>query len=286
MKRIMIAMSLLVASATALADNPNAKILVCHVGSTLSSADETYMENQDCTPPEGWEGEFTCPDAGKIDLILVPPNAKHIGNATHAYDGIEDYAPLIADAGSNPADFEDNTQPADGIDDGCEAPVTAPKTVFVTSTLHDGSLGGLAGADAVCQGLAAGAGLEGTYKAWLSDSASSPSNRFNKSSLPYQLVDGTTIALDWDDLTDAALLNAISLDEYGAEVAPQPIFTSTGTSGESVTNYKSPGYCSEWYSNSEEFGSISGYNGSTTSGWTHGGGVGCAYPFRLYCFEQ
>src|SRR5262249_42934796 len=43
-----------------------------------------------------------------------------------------------------------------------------PKRVFVTSTTHDGNLGGLDGADAICASLAANAGLSGTYKAWLS----------------------------------------------------------------------------------------------------------------------
>ena len=41
-----------------------------------------------------------------------------------------------------------------------------PKTIFVTSTVHTGVLGGLAGADAICQGLADAAGSivpEGEY---------------------------------------------------------------------------------------------------------------------------
>jgi hypothetical protein len=50
-----------------------------------------------------------------------------------------------------------------------------PCKVFVTSTVHDGNLGGLAGADAICNSLASDAGLPGTYKAWLSDGFNSPS---------------------------------------------------------------------------------------------------------------
>ena len=67
--------------------------------------------------------------------------------------------------------------------DGCALPQAAgealsvtltepatPKTVFVSSQTYDGNLGGLAGADAKCQGLADAAGLKGTFKALLLDS--------------------------------------------------------------------------------------------------------------------
>ena len=45
----------------------------------------------------------------------------------------------------------------------------APRNiVFATSTLQDGNLGGLAGADAICNTRASAAGLPGAYVAWLS----------------------------------------------------------------------------------------------------------------------
>lgn len=40
-----------------------------------------------------------------------------------------------------------------------------PTTVFVTSTSHTGNLGGLAGADAICQARANEAGLKGNFVA-------------------------------------------------------------------------------------------------------------------------
>jgi len=42
-------------------------------------------------------------------------------------------------------------------------------TVFTTSTFHQGNLGGLAGADAICNARAAEASLPGIYMAWLAD---------------------------------------------------------------------------------------------------------------------
>ena len=77
-----------------------------------------------------------------------------------------------------------------------------PCRVFVTSTEYGGIIGGLTGADTICQQLAEASNLSGTYKAWLSDSTDSPSTRFVRSTGPYQLVDGTRIAANWTSLTD------------------------------------------------------------------------------------
>jgi len=49
-----------------------------------------------------------------------------------------------------------------------------PKKVFVSSQTYVGNLGGVAGADSLCQGLATAAGLTGTFKAFLSDSGVNP----------------------------------------------------------------------------------------------------------------
>src|SRR4051794_30232839 len=65
--------------------------------------------------------------------------------------------------------------------------LTNPRTVFITSGGYSGDMGGLQGADQICQALASTARLKGTYKAWLSDSTpSSPSTRFRKSGGPYK----------------------------------------------------------------------------------------------------
>ena len=79
--------------------------------------------------------------------------------------------------------------------------------VFVTSTIHDGNLGGLAGADAICQARAEADGslaAPGTYKAWLSagGAGNSAADRLTHATVPYKLVNGTQIAADWDRLVD------------------------------------------------------------------------------------
>ena len=98
------------------------KELVCHVGSQLGSNGESYQENPNCDillPYVGDAADYICPDAGKIDLILVSERANHLGNEAHAFNGLSDYEPFKENAGSDPNDFEDINGP-DGIDDGCE----------------------------------------------------------------------------------------------------------------------------------------------------------------------
>ncbi|MDZ4247347.1 MAG: DUF1554 domain-containing protein, partial [Dehalococcoidia bacterium] len=78
----------------------------------------------------------------------------------------------------------------------------AGKRVFVTAATYNGNLGGLSGADAKCQASANAVNLGGTWKAWLSDSNTSAGSRLNHSDSPYRLLNGTTIANNWDDLVD------------------------------------------------------------------------------------
>jgi hypothetical protein len=160
-------------------------------------------------------------------------------------------------------------------------------TVFVTSAIYNGDLGGLAGADATCQALADAAGLTGTYKAWLSDTTASPSTRFTQSANPYVRVDGVIVADNWADLTDGTLDATISRDEHGALTAWTSVWTSTtplGTIYPSNGNYT----CNEWRGTSF----YAGGTGSTlhTDGyWTAvlvNGIPDCNLRNALYCVEQ
>ena len=79
-------------------------------------------------------------------------------------------------------------------------------------------LGGVTGADSVCQARANAAGLSGTFKAWISGGSysSSPASRFTRSTvLPYVRIDGAVVANDWNDLTDGTIQNPINIDEFG-----------------------------------------------------------------------
>jgi hypothetical protein len=181
---------------------------------------------------------------------------------------------------------------------GCECPADSclvaqkqcAKRVFVTSALYKGDFGGLVGADAKCQERAVAASLPGTYKAWLSTAASSPSNRFAKATIPYRLVDGTLIANDYTDLTDGTIATAINKTETGG--APTEVmfcypdfirpWSSTLANG---TFSAASGNCTDW---TVQTGSAHWGSGVlTTSGWSQScSGGSCALDAPLFCFQQ
>jgi hypothetical protein len=158
--------------------------------------------------------------------------------------------------------------------------------------MFDGNLGGLSGADAKCQQLAAGAGFSGTFKAWLSDSTQGPAARFSQSTVPYILVDGTVVAANWAQLTSGNLQHPINLTEKGT-AAPigntacngggfRTVMTNTLTDGTSLGGQN----CNNWTSNAVN-GAAWGLADSTGPNWTVwcSGGT-CAWVSPLYCFQQ
>ncbi|MCW5211662.1 hypothetical protein VU04_01995 [Desulfobulbus sp. TB] len=115
-----------------------------------------------------------------------------------------------------------------------QPPTQTGKVVFVTSTRHTGNLGGLTGADAICNGLANDAGLSGYFKAWLSDSWTSMNQRSVQSDGPYTTVTGVVVAENWEDLTDGDLHAPINIDETGRSVvsaASWNVWTNTNPDG-------------------------------------------------------
>ena len=153
----------------------------------------------------------------------------------------------------------------------------------MTSATYNGNLGGLAGADAKCDERAAEAGWPGTYRAWLSDSTYSPSTRFVRNPGPYQLVNGTTIATNWADLTDATLAAAINVTEKGDAAAPDFVWSNTKPDGGGAGNV----HCQNWTSQlSMPHWGATGSSSSTDAFWTEGSFAVCSSPCYLYCFQQ
>ena len=179
--------------------------------------------------------------------------------------------------------------------DGCSSTcMDEPKIVFVTSTLHTGNLGGLAGADAICNARAQAAALPGTYKAWLSTSGvnGTPATRFTQSSVPYFTVNGVKVVDNWADLIDGTLDSPINVTETGG---PPPDSTAPCEHADSVwTNTKANGTlddpirsCSNWTSTIGP--SVWGWWNLTDYNWTAAcGGVAseCAGQHPFYCFQQ
>jgi len=160
-------------------------------------------------------------------------------------------------------------------------------TVFVTSESYRGNLGGVAGADEKCQAHANKAGLGGIYKAWISDSTLSPSNRFFQSILPYFLVDGTKIANNWVDLSDGSISSQINIDENGLVLSNGLVWTNTLPNGRPKGSSPSDN-CDGWTSGDIGAGKIGAYGSVARqdSKWSDLDRGWCYGPSRLYCFQQ
>lgn len=161
--------------------------------------------------------------------------------------------------------------------------------VFVTSTTHNGNLGGVSGADDICQNLADASPLTqgGRYLAWISDSlGNSPDTRFNKVTVPYELVDGTLIANDYSDLIICSnpncLVAIIDLDENNSTPVENEVWTGTITSGMPIGAVN----CNNWVSNANDIDGLVGVRTSISSNWTNEEGDTCNSERLLYCFEQ
>jgi hypothetical protein len=95
--------------------------------------------------------------------------------------------------------------------------------IFVTEGTFDGSMGGLTGADAICQVESEAVGSlaqKGTYVAWLSDSATDARDRVGDGELPYVLVgpEELQVAYNLEGLLDMQIDNKISVTQLGAEI--------------------------------------------------------------------
>jgi hypothetical protein len=168
--------------------------------------------------------------------------------------------------------------------------------VFVSSQLYNGNLGGLAGADSKCQALATRAGLPGVYKAWLSDSSSSPFTRFTHPQAPYEDTKGNLIALNWTELTAGGnLRRGIVYTESGDDVGGvngTVAWTATSQQGTLNAPHCSPPYlsycdCVDWTEDQSYTGECGqAWWSYTNHYWTDAFNQGCSQIARLYCFQQ
>ena len=162
------------------------------------------------------------------------------------------------------------------------------KIVFVTSASFKGNLGGLTGADAICQAEAddpASIVPAGTYLAWLSDGTDSPDTRFTKTAHPYLLPDGTKIAEDFFDLTDGSILHALDIDPTGKSLGLTSYWTGTNPDGTTTQYFLT---CDGW--TADPVAKYRGMAGTILRGptlWSSGfPDASCSQPQKLICFQQ
>jgi hypothetical protein len=157
--------------------------------------------------------------------------------------------------------------------------------VFITEAIYTPSeLGGVDGADGLCQSAATSAGLGGSWMAWLASSTSGPATRFTtRSTDPYVRLDGARIADDWADLTDGTIQSEIDLTPNGAVPNGNNVWSNVAKDGTPLGSTD----CGEWADNSKPSGHY-GRSNVTSLSWTDSGSyVVCGnYQLHLYCFEQ
>ena len=164
---------------------------------------------------------------------------------------------------------------------------------FVDGLNSDGDLGGLSGADQICQTEADNAGLVGTFIAWLSDSSTDAKDRFDPAfaSLPYlRTSDNAVVADDFADLIDGSIDNIILSKADGTVLAPSGGFGQvwTGTAGDGT---KTSDTCNDWTDGTDSFEGTAGRVQSTNSQWTDHlvsdcDGLPSARKASLYCFQK
>lgn len=163
------------------------------------------------------------------------------------------------------------------------------KFVFLTSTTHASNFGGLPPATAICNALAADAGLTGSYDPWISTAASSPRARFNGAITAFMLRDKTVIAAGTPDLYDGQIIAPINRDERGVLVTTNlSVISGTNPQGTPNSANQALGSCSNWTSNSASAFGAYGAANTFGQGWTVSATPTCASQTaaRLYCFEQ
>ncbi len=193
--------------------------------------------------------------------------------------------------------------------------------VFVTSQAFSGNLGGVEGADRICNELASDASLPGEYKVWLASSVynagtaaydleeHTPNGDFVQATNAYILPNGSLVATNWTSLVDGILEGPIDHNENGIQVIelsenPLPYVSEGGSTNIGFFNAQPPFVwsnatqfgtydngitkrnCNDWHSSSPSKYAKIGVTNLTSSAWAATDSMNCSNKFRLFCFGQ
>jgi List-Bact-rpt repeat protein len=155
--------------------------------------------------------------------------------------------------------------------------------VFVSSTTHDGNLGGLSGADAMCNQAASKASLPGTYVAWLATSTTNALSRLG-SARGWIRPDGLPFADTTNALKNGQILYPPQISELGQAVGNE-VYTGANADGSLVTGTGQPNFnCNDFTSNTAAQTAACGGSIGGSWTWTAGQGVSCNLKTPIYCF--
>jgi hypothetical protein len=163
-------------------------------------------------------------------------------------------------------------------------PLAAPPYMFITSkTYLPAQIGGLSGADTICNNLASAAGLPGTYAAWLSDSTTSAKNRVGSGG--WIRPDGRAFAVSLTGITNLLqIFYPPRIDETGGDVGPGQTLVFGGHNGVGATFGNNN--CNNW--TTTNFSSVYvGQAGGASADWSYDvlESNGCSEAHHFYCFR-
>ncbi len=251
----------------------------------------------DGEPPGDGDGDGEPPGDGDGD---GEPPGEGDGDGEPPGDGDGDGCPLgetlcdgdCVDLSSNPQHCTacgNSCAASQECIDGCVP--AADRIVFVSSmTIEVPDLGSAAAADEHCTLLAAEAGLEGEFRAWVGDAQTSPATGFGKAGGKWVLLDQKLVATSWTDLTDGTLHNPINVNEHGQAAStsvlcgePPTVLTYTGVEFDGTTAELN---CDEW-SNSSATTFVGDAGQLGDGNWTRSPcELECNVKLPIYCFEQ
>ncbi len=209
---------------------------------------------------------------GTCQLVACVPGACVVNNAC-----------VVVDTTSDPANCGScGNKCSSGTCSGGSCALRA----FVTIGAYSANLGGLDGGDAKCQAEADAHMLGGRWRAWLADSAGSPSTRFTHGTSPYLRLDGVQIAPNWTKLTSGMLQHPVLLQADRKVAVNVKCWSDVGAGGGGAGQ----GNCSGWSVTTTTVLGGYGEDNSVSVTWTNASTQSCdptsAAPLALYCFEQ
>jgi hypothetical protein len=178
---------------------------------------------------------------------------------------------------------------SDGAGDATVDATKPPRIVFVTSERFLGSMGGVGGANNRCDALAADAGIDASFAAWLGGDNNGPARRLDDPDRSLEDRTGARVAANLGELAQRGPSVAILVTEKKTRVDAAGCDSDrvwTNATGEG--KLPEAGFDCDAWSDVTAVGLAGMLGGMTNDEWTSGCGTprACTEQAHLYCFEK
>lgn len=261
---------------------------ILRVGLDSCSADTECNDDTDLSGDAVWSSVTLTLTAGQYAYITVDgyDSDEHGGYQVNiSAEAVDGGTPDAGPVDAGPTD----AGPADAgpVDLGATDGGSGAQRIFVTAAEYHGNYravfpsatSGTEAADMFCQLTAEGAGLTGSWRAWMSDTGSNAIDRIAGIG-PWVNMMGETVFMNRAALTVSAPMNSMAYNELG-ESTSHYVWTGTSTGGVVSLNT-----CGDWGYGTGVYHGTYGIPGSVSSAWTSYNVASCDTLNALLCFEQ